>query len=692
MKRAYLIAVALLLISSPLASPALRGSRAQLAPSGSLAGSTWSGSIAGGGTGTFSFAVGNDGTIFGSGEYDAQFTAVAGCTVTGSSWTEKFDISGQVDLSTGEATLTIGATSSSPSSITATCPYVDASGQSELPISNPLGVEFTNVIGDQVFIGITGSQTLPLSAGATVDYYNEGTGCCSSINYYPSKDAYIGQLTGTTVTLTFEEVQANGALSVSCVPQAVAITGKVTCTAIETGNTAGGVPIPPTGEVLFTPPDILFAPSDSCELSPTQDGTAGACSVSFTADIVGPIGVEVDYYGDSTYDPNVASTTVYVVPGEVSASCADSMIQVGGSTVCTVVVAGNSPTGAVRWADGTASGSGFGECQLAPSSSTVSTCEVRYSGDAAGTYQIVAGYYGDQNNEGGDSPPFTITVSDQTTTTEGTPPQGGTVGGGVPTATTTILSCAGSVTLEAGTPSGCTADVSPNVPGLVSWSSPQPGTFQPQVCPTVDGSCSTVFTQAETGRVIVNATFRPSDGADYLASSAVSIIANLSKGSPTVFDETGYTGVNVTLSGSPDRQASVESTLLGDSIPPGTGIGAVVTLSDGEYFDVKVTESYGGTATVCLPYSGAGSDSRMEYYSKGGWLSAADVHVSDTGQVCGNIPGSALTGTFVIVGNFVLSGGPAELEDGLYVAIGVILVLIVAGSVRGSRTWRRRMP
>ena len=117
------------------------------------------------------------------------------------------------------------------------------------------------------------------------------------------------------------------------------------------------------------------------------------------------------------------------------------------------------------------------------------------------------------------------------------------------------------------------------------------------------------------------------------------------------------TGIVTTITGSSSADGTsvaVESSNLGSSQPSGTGS---ISVGNGQYFDVEITGTSTGTANICITGI-VDSSTVMSYYSGGSWNTATITSRTissplgnTNGRLCGNVPVSALTGTYFTMGD-----------------------------------------
>ena len=142
--------------------------------------------------------------------------------------------------------------------------------------------------------------------------------------------------------------------------------------------------------------------------------------------------------------------------------------------------------------------------------------------------------------------------------------------------------------------------------------------------------------------------------ANFQSASSSLVSSGTTNGSGHFTVNQGSTGVDTTITGSTSNaNISVESAVLGTQ-PSGTGS---ISVGNGQYFDVEISGTSTGTANICITGI-VDSSTAMSYYSGGGWVSATSITRTasspagaSNGQICGNVPVSALTGTYFTVGD-----------------------------------------
>lgn len=133
--------------------------------------------------------------------------------------------------------------------------------------------------------------------------------------------------------------------------------------------------------------------------------------------------------------------------------------------------------------------------------------------------------------------------------------------------------------------------------------------------------------------------------------------ATISAGGAT-YDQTGTTGVSVTISGSTAPDGTGLAVATESLSSPSSGV-ASANLNYAKYFDVMVVAGAGdsdGTAAVCVNDGQADASTNLQYWSgtSSTWASAGDVvsrYTASPPSVCGDIPVSALGGSNIVAGD-----------------------------------------
>ena len=420
----------------------------------------------------------------------------------------------------------------------------------------------------------------------------------------------------------------------------------------------------PTGTVTWSSSGSGTFSSNTCTLSSTE------CSVNYTptSTVGSPQTITASYGGDSANLPSSGTGSLRVSQASTSTAvnCLPGTVGTGSPSMCTATVSGgSSPGGTVTFSSnsGTGSFSPSNFCALSSGS-----CSVSYSDSATGSPTITAVY-------GGDASDF------------------GSTGYGsvnIAGASSTGVSCS-PPSVATGTPTECTATVTGDSPtGSVGWSSSSgTGVFSTSTCTLSSGSCSVSYSDSTSGAPVITATYAGdsnnggSAGSTILANFQNSIASSISSGMTNVSGaacvDQARTGVDTCVSGSSgDANFQVESSDL-SSQPSGT---PTLSLSNGQYFDVEISGLSGGTANICITGNVA-STTQFEYYSGESWIAATttSLTVGNPGQICANIPVSALVGTPIALGSSPTGPAPTGVPEfpwSSLLTLMVVLPLILA--------------
>jgi len=265
-----------------------------------------------------------------------------------------------------------------------------------------------------------------------------------------------------------------------------------------------------------------------------------------------------------------------------------------------------------------------------------------------------------------------------------------------PVETSTSVTCS-PTSVASGSSSTCTATVSGATPtGSVAWSSSSAtGVFSASSCTLATSSCSVSYSDSTIGAPVITASYGgdsanlASTGATILANfktivTSASISATLLSGT-TCVDETATTGVGVCISGSTSPAGTnfvVESSNLACSATP-----SGLTLTNGQCYDVKISGVIDGTANICLSNQVVDASTLMYYYSGGSWVAATVTSLTissplgnSNGQICSNVPVSALQGTPVAMGDPQILSAP-EFPAGAILATVIPLLALAMFAV-----------
>lgn len=183
--------------------------------------------------------------------------------------------------------------------------------------------------------------------------------------------------------------------AVSCVPSPVVQLGQTSCTATVTGSS-------PSGTVSFSTdsPGGSFPSGASCTLS------SASCAVSYNDTNAGTATLTGSYSGDLSNAPSSGTFALTVLTASsVTLSCYPGMVYVNRNALCTVSVAGTSPTGTITFGTSSATGSfSASTCTLSSAS-----CAVNYTDTSPGSFVITGTYGGDSANSAASSV-YTIKV------------------------------------------------------------------------------------------------------------------------------------------------------------------------------------------------------------------------------------------------------------------------------------------
>jgi hypothetical protein len=190
-------------------------------------------------------------------------------------------------------------------------------------------------------------------------------------------------------------------LGLSCTPTEFEVSTSTHCTVVVSPYQPTGSDPVPTGTVFFS---LAGNPaSNGCQLDPT-----GSCAADVTAppgSESADAGVQVDYTGDSTYAPAMATSYGFAVIKRSSAtaiSCSPTSLPVSAATSCAITVADpdpgapSQPTGTVTVSDPGGSLS-TSRCTL----SATGTCNVLDTPvtGSEGTHTLTAIYGGDTDHQ-----------------------------------------------------------------------------------------------------------------------------------------------------------------------------------------------------------------------------------------------------------------------------------------------------
>jgi hypothetical protein len=131
---------------------------------------------------------------------------------------------------------------------------------------------------------------------------------------------------------------------------------------------------------------------------------------------------------------------------------------------------------------------------------------------------------------------------------------------------------------------------------------------------------------------------------------------------PLTADQTGTTGISVTIMGSAAPDGTSFTVISGDwgsTQPAGTGS---VSLGSGIFYDVQIEGITDGTAQICITNAAVTSATQMQYWDGTEWVNAASQTVTGT-TLCGDIPVSALNGTPIVIGTPTITPVPPTVPQ-----------------------------
>jgi len=114
-------------------------------------------------------------------------------------------------------------------------------------------------------------------------------------------------------------------------------------------------------------------------------------------------------------------------------------------------------------------------------------------------------------------------------------------------------------------------------------------------------------------------------------------------------DQSSVTGIGVTISGSSAPDGTNVTVTTSDLSSRGPGV-EVSGLGSPQYYDVSIVGIADGTARVCITTTQDPSGLTMQYWDGTTWVTAANISVSDSTVICGDMPVSALLGTNIALG------------------------------------------
>ena len=282
--------------------------------------------------------------------------------------------------------------------------------------------------------------------------------------------------------------------------------------------------------------------------------------------------------------------------------------------------------------------------------------------------------------------------------------------------TSTALSCSPS-SIDVGRFTICNANVTGLSPtGSVSFTkNSSTGNFTSPYavcgngCP---GAYHTSYTDAAKSNITVTITAsysgdaynNPSTGTFYLSITRPARVISVGFGESQlglggvsgglVANQSSTTGISVTISGSTDPFGTSVDVTTEKLSTPNPGV-ATPALASPAYYDVFVTGLSSGNAQVCIRSGTPISGAIMQYWAGATWTNASNI-TQGSGNVCGSIPVSALTGTNLVLGtatqsppppaNMTIIGLDAII---LYTIIGLIIAIVLVVLIIKSVTNRR---
>jgi hypothetical protein len=145
-------------------------------------------------------------------------------------------------------------------------------------------------------------------------------------------------------------------------------------------------------------------------------------------------------------------------------------------------------------------------------------------------------------------------------------------------------------------------------------------------------------------------------------------------GGPQVYSPD--TGIGVSVTGA---TGTLPSPITLSDINGNPSQGADINLNAPSYYDVNLGGITDGTAQVCISSS---TNTLMEYWGGSSWVPASSVQQFSSlfgfDSVCGNIPGSGLTGTSIAIGTPASTPSVPDLPFG---SLSIIIAAIVAVAV-----------
>jgi len=418
--------------------------------------------------------------------------------------------------------------------------------------------------------------------------------------------------------------------SVSCSGAVIAEGTTSHCTATVTGASPGGA-------VSFSSPKGTFTPSSSCTLA------GGSCEVGFVApSSTGVITIAASYSGDAnnapssqTFDVTVPVFGISPVAGAAGAPTTLSGSGFAPSTVYNYcfesgigVISNAVPCSAARQFMASSSGSVPASASLSPTGQTGLVVVSDAGGDFAAfqTFTVV---------------PSTTRASITLTPTSGVTGTPVTVTGSgfTPGATITLVYSNGTLTTS---------------PSTVTVSSGGAFTARFDLPSSTVGSNVVAAIASDPGDSS-SASFTVTNVRDY---QSTSVTAN--SGGTISLDESGTTGVGVTISTTPGASGTVVVTRLTDQ--PSFGV-ASTGLTNVRFYDVFVSSGISGSSPVeaCFTDLSVTAASVLEYWDGGSWAVLTSVvagtTICNSGTGEGAMTASQLRGTNFAIGTSPSGGG-----------------------------------
>jgi len=162
-----------------------------------------------------------------------------------------------------------------------------------------------------------------------------------------------------------------------------------------------------------------------------------------------------------------------------------------------------------------------------------------------------------------------------------------------------------------------------------------------------------------TGTLVNDGTYVGSAPAPVFTSTV-----DLTGGNGTA-NQNSTAGITVKISGASGNKVTVSTQVQGSQAPPGIGS---VQLGSTSYYDVLITGTRTGIATVCITSEAPNSTkAEIEYWNGTAWNGATGQTVSGGSPpftYCGDIPVSALVGTPLAVGTVTQTTNPTTITTG----------------------------